>query len=156
MSLNIVLVEPEIPQNTGNIIRSCAATGTTLHLVRPLGFCMDDKYLKRAGLDYWDLVEIKYYDSFDEVREQNPDAKFFYSTTKAKQTHSDVKYEDNSFLVFGKETKGLPESLIMENLETAIRIPMVNIEKARSLNLSNSVAIVLFEALRQIGYPDLR
>ncbi|MBC8631371.1 tRNA (uridine(34)/cytosine(34)/5-carboxymethylaminomethyluridine(34)-2'-O)-methyltransferase TrmL [Paeniclostridium hominis] len=156
MSLNIVLVEPEIPQNTGNIIRSCAATGTTLHLVRPLGFCMDDKYLKRAGLDYWDLVEIKYYDSFDEVREQNPDAKFFYSTTKAKQTHSDVKYEDNSFLVFGKETKGLPESLIMENLETAIRIPMVDIEKARSLNLSNSVAIVLFEALRQIGYPDLR
>lgn len=156
MSLNIVLVEPEIPQNTGNIIRSCAATGTTLHLVRPLGFCMDDKYLKRAGLDYWDLVEIKYYDSFDEVREQNPDAKFFYSTTKAKQTHSDVKYEENSFIVFGKETKGLPESLIMENLETAIRIPMVDIEKARSLNLSNSVAIVLFEALRQIGYPNLR
>lgn len=156
MSLNIVLVEPEIPQNTGNIIRSCAATGTTLHLVRPLGFCMDDKYLKRAGLDYWDLVEIKYYDSFDEIREQNPDAKFFYSTTKAKQTHSDVKYEENSFIVFGKETKGLPESLIMDNLETAIRIPMVDIEKARSLNLSNSVAIVLFEALRQIGYPDLR
>ncbi|EQK48228.1 tRNA (uridine(34)/cytosine(34)/5-carboxymethylaminomethyluridine(34)-2'-O)-methyltransferase TrmL [Paraclostridium bifermentans] len=156
MSLNIVLVEPEIPQNTGNIIRSCAATGTTLHLVRPLGFCMDDKYLKRAGLDYWDLVEIKYYDSFDEIREQNPDAKFFYSTTKAKQTHSDVKYEENSFIVFGKETKGLPESLIMDNLETAIRIPMVDIEKARSLNLSNSVAIVLFEALRQIGYPNLR
>lgn len=156
MSLNIVLVEPEIPQNTGNIIRSCAATGTTLHLVRPLGFCMDDKYLKRAGLDYWDLVEIKYYDSFDEVREQNPDAKFFYSTTKAKQTHSDVKYEENSFIVFGKETKGLPERLIMDNLETAIRIPMVDIEKARSLNLSNSVAIVLFEALRQIGYPNLR
>ena len=156
MALNIVLVEPEIPQNTGNIIRSCAATGTTLHLVRPLGFCMDDKYLKRAGLDYWDLVEIKYYDSFEEVREQNPEAKFFYSTTKAKQTHSDVKYEDNSFIVFGKETKGLPESLIMDNLETAIRIPMVDIEKARSLNLSNCVAVVLFEALRQIGYPDLR
>ncbi|MEG2789592.1 MAG: tRNA (uridine(34)/cytosine(34)/5-carboxymethylaminomethyluridine(34)-2'-O)-methyltransferase TrmL [Romboutsia sp.] len=156
MSLNIVLVEPEIPQNTGNIIRSCAATGTKLHLVRPLGFCMDDKYLKRAGLDYWDLVEIKYYDSFDELREQNPDAKFFYSTTKAKKTHSDVEYEENSFIVFGKETKGLPESLIMENLDTAIRIPMVDIEKARSLNLSNCVAIVLFEALRQIGYPDLR
>ncbi|MEG0977581.1 MAG: tRNA (uridine(34)/cytosine(34)/5-carboxymethylaminomethyluridine(34)-2'-O)-methyltransferase TrmL, partial [Bacilli bacterium] len=152
MSLNIVLVEPEIPQNTGNIIRSCAATGTKLHLVRPLGFCMDDKYLKRAGLDYWDLVEIKYYDSFDELREQNPDAKFFYSTTKAKKTHSDVEYEENSFIVFGKETKGLPESLIMENLDTAIRIPMVDIEKARSLNLSNCVAIVLFEALRQIGY----
>lgn len=156
MSLNIVLVEPEIPQNTGNIIRSCAATGTTLHLVRPLGFSLEDKYLKRAGLDYWDIAKIKYYDSFDELKEQNPDAKFFYSTTKAKQTHSDVRYEDNSFIVFGKETKGLPESLIMENLETAIRIPMVDIEKARSLNLSNSVAIVLFEALRQIGYPDLR
>ncbi|CEN91961.1 tRNA/rRNA methyltransferase [[Clostridium] sordellii] len=156
MSLNIVLVEPEIPQNTGNIIRSCAATGTKLHLVRPLGFSMEDKYLKRAGLDYWDLVDIQYYDSFDEVREQNPDAKFFYSTTKANQTHSDVEYEDNSFIVFGKETKGLPESLIMENLDTAIRIPMVDIEKARSLNLSNSVAIVLFEALRQIGYPNLR
>lgn len=156
MSLNIVLVEPEIPQNTGNIIRSCAATGTKLHLVRPLGFSMEDKYLKRAGLDYWDLVDIQYYDSFDEVIEQNPDAKFFYSTTKAKQTHSDVKYDDNSFIVFGKETKGLPESLIMENLDTAIRIPMVDIEKARSLNLSNSVAIVLFEALRQIGYPNLR
>ncbi|WP_270505774.1 tRNA (uridine(34)/cytosine(34)/5-carboxymethylaminomethyluridine(34)-2'-O)-methyltransferase TrmL [Paraclostridium sordellii] len=156
MSLNIVLVEPEIPQNTGNIIRSCAATGTKLHLVRPLGFSMEDKYLKRAGLDYWDLVDIQYYDSFDEVREQNPDAKFFYSTTKAKQTHSDVEYEDNSFIVFGKETKGLPESLIMENLDTAIRIPMVDIEKARSLNLSNSVAIVLFEALRQIGYLNLR
>lgn len=156
MSLNIVLVEPEIPQNTGNIIRSCAATGTKLHLVRPLGFSMEDKYLKRAGLDYWDLVDIQYYDSFDEVREQNPDAKFFYSTTKAKQTHSDVEYEDNSFIVFGKETKGLPESLIIENLDTAIRIPMVDIEKARSLNLSNSVAIVLFEALRQIGYPNLR
>lgn len=156
MSLNIVLVEPEIPQNTGNIIRSCAATGTKLHLVRPLGFCMDDKHLKRAGLDYWDLVDIKYYDSFDEVREQNPDAKFFYSTTKAKKTHSDVEYEENSFIVFGKETKGLPESLIMENLDTAIRIPMVDIEKARSLNLSNCVAVVLFEALRQIGYPNLR
>ena len=156
MSLNIVLVEPEIPQNTGNIIRSCAATGTTLHLVRPLGFSLEDKYLKRAGLDYWDIANIKYYDSFDELREQNPDAKFFYSTTKAKQTHSDVQYEDNSFIVFGKETKGLPESLIMDNLETAIRIPMVNVEKARSLNLSNSVAIVLFEALRQIGYPNLR
>ncbi len=156
MALNIVLVEPEIPQNTGNIIRSCAATGTKLHLVRPLGFCMDDKYLKRAGLDYWDLVEINYYDSFDELRSKYPNSKFFYSTTKAKKNHSEVEYEDEAFIVFGKETKGLPEDLIMANLETAIRIPMVDIEKARSLNLSNSVAIVLFEALRQIGYPNLR
>lgn len=156
MALNIALVEPEIPQNTGNIIRSCAATGTRLHLVRPLGFCMDDKYLKRAGLDYWDIVEINYYDSFEELRNKYPESKFFYATTKANKNHSEVEYEDESFIVFGKETKGLPESLIMDNLETAIRIPMVNIEKARSLNLSNSVAIVLFEALRQIGYPNLR
>jgi tRNA (cytidine/uridine-2'-O-)-methyltransferase len=156
MALNIALVEPEIPQNTGNIIRSCAATGTRLHLVRPLGFCMDDKYLKRAGLDYLDLVEINYYDSFEELREKYPESKFFYASTKANKNHSEVEYEDESFIVFGKETKGLPESLIMENLETAIRIPMVDIERARSLNLSNSVAIVLFEALRQIGYPNLR
>ena len=156
MALNIALVEPEIPQNTGNIIRSCAATGTRLHLVRPLGFCMDDKYLKRAGLDYLDLVEINYYDSFEELREKYPKSKFFYASTKANKNHSEVEYEDESFIVFGKETKGLPESLIMDNLETAIRIPMVDIERARSLNLSNSVAIVLFEALRQIGYPNLR
>ena len=156
MALNIALVEPEIPQNTGNIIRSCAATGTRLHLVRPLGFCMDDKYLKRAGLDYLDLVEINYYDSFEELREKYPESKFFYASTKANKNHSEVEYEDESFIVFGKETKGLPESLIMDNLETAIRIPMVDIERARSLNLSNSVTIVLFEALRQIGYPNLR
>ena len=156
MALNIALVEPEIPQNTGNIIRSCAATGTRLHLVRPLGFFMDDKYLKRAGLDYLDLVEINYYDSFEELREKYPESKFFYASTKANKNHSKVEYEDESFIVFGKETKGLPESLIMDNLETAIRIPMVDIERARSLNLSNSVAIVLFEALRQIGYPNLR
>ena len=156
MALNIALVEPEIPQNTGNIIRSCAATGTRLHLVRPLGFCMDDKYLKRAGLEYLDLVEINYNDSFEELREKYPESKFFYASTKANKNHSEVEYEDESFIVFGKETKGLPESLIMDNLETAIRIPMVDIERARSLNLSNSVAIVLFEALRQIGYPNLR
>ena len=150
MALNIALVEPEIPQNTGNIIRSCAATGTRLHLVRPLGFCMDDKYLKRAGLDYLDLVEINYYDSFEELREKYPESKFFYASTKANKNHSEVEYEDESFIVFGKETKGLPESLIMDNLETAIRIPMVDIERARSLNLSNSVAIVLFEALNHI------
>ena len=156
MALNIALVEPEIPQNTGNIIRSCAATGTRLHLVRPLGFCMDDKYLKRAGLDYLDLVEINYYDSFEELRQKYPESKFFYASTKANKNHSEVEYEDESFIVFGKETKGLPESLIMDNLETAIRIPMVDIERARSLNLSNSVAIVLFEALRQIGFPNLR
>lgn len=156
MSLNIVLVEPEIPQNTGNIIRTCAATNSKLHLVKPLGFSMDDKYLKRSGLDYLDLVEIKYYDSFDELKQKNPHAKFFYGTTKAKQTHSDVTYEDNCFLVFGKETKGLPEDLLKENLDSCIRIPMLNIDRARSLNLSNSVAIVVYEALRQLDYPGMR
>ena len=142
MSINVVLVEPEIPQNTGNIIRTCAATGATLHLVRPL--------------DYWDIANIQYYDSFEEVVEKNPNGTFFYATTKVDQAHSDVKYVDNSFIVFGKETKGLPESLIKANLETCIRIPMLNIEKARSLNLSNSVAIVVYEALRQLDYPGMR
>ncbi len=156
MSVNVVLVEPEIPQNTGNIIRTCAATGATLHLVRPLGFSLEDKYLKRSGLDYWDIANIQYYDSFEEVVEKNPNGTFFYATTKVNQAHSDVKYVDNSFIVFGKETKGLPETLIKENLETCIRIPMLNIEKARSLNLSNSVAIVVYEALRQLDYPGLR
>ena len=156
MSLNIVLVEPEIPQNTGNILRTCAATGSTLHLVRPLGFSLEDKYLKRSGLDYWDIANIQYYDSFEEVVEKNPTGTFFYATTKVDQAHSDVKYVDNSFIVFGKETKGLPESLIKSNLETCIRIPMLNLEKARSLNLSNSVAIVVYEALRQLDYPGMR
>ena len=156
MSINVVLVEPEIPQNTGNIIRTCAATGATLHLVRPLGFSLEDKYLKRSGLDYWDIANIKYYDSFEEVVEKNPEGTFFYATTKVNQAHSDVKYVDNSFIVFGKETKGLPETLIKSNLKTCIRIPMLNIEKARSLNLSNSVAIVVYEALRQLDYPGMR
>lgn len=156
MSINVVLVEPEIPQNTGNIIRTCAATGATLHLVRPLGFSLEDKYLKRSGLDYWDIANIQYYDSFEEVVEKNPNGTFFYATTKVNQAHSDVKYVDNSFIVFGKETKGLPASLIKANLETCIRIPMLNIEKARSLNLSNSVAIVVYEALRQLDYPRMR
>ena len=156
MSVNVVLVEPEIPQNTGNIIRTCAATGTTLHLVRPLGFSLEDKYLKRSGLDYWDIANIQYYDSFEEVVEKNPNGTFFYATTKVNQAHSDVKYVENSFIVFGKETKGLPETLIKENLETCIRIPMLNLEKARSLNLSNSVAIVVYEALRQLDYPGMR
>ena len=156
MALNIVLVEPEIPQNTGNIIRTCAATGSTLHLVRPLGFSLEDKHLKRSGLDYWDIANIQYYDSFDEVQQKYPDSKFFYSTTKVNQSHSDMKFEDNCFLVFGKETKGLPEDLIKANLETGMRIPMIQNERARSLNLSNSVAIAVYEALRQIGYPNMR
>lgn len=154
--INIVLVEPEIPQNTGNIIRTCAATNSTLHLVRPLGFNFDDKNLKRCGLDYHDMTNIKFYDSFDEVLKKNPEGTFYFSTTKVNQAHSDVKFVENSFIVFGKETKGLPEELIKKNLKTCIRIPMINVEKARSLNLSNSVAIVVYEALRQLNYPNMR
>ena len=150
---NIVLVEPEIPQNAGNIARTCAATGSVLHMVRPFGFEISDKYLKRAGLDYWNLVDIRYYDSFAEVRERNKDARFFFFTTKAKKAHSDVTFQDGDFLVFGKETKGLPEELLVENEETCVRIPMIG--EARSLNLSNSVAVAVYEALRQTGYKNL-
>ena len=150
---HIVLVEPEIPQNAGNIARTCAATGTHLHFIRPLGFEVTDKYLKRAGLDYWDLVTISYYDSFDELREKYPNNRFFYFTTKGRHRHSDVTFQDGDFLVFGKETKGLPEELLMKHEGECLRIPMY--AKARSLNLSNSVAIALYEALRQTDFDGL-
>ena len=151
---HIVLVEPEIPQNAGNIARTCAATGTALHMVRPLGFEVSDKYLKRAGLDYWNLVQISYYDSFEELKAKYPDARFFYFTTKARHRHSDVQFQDGDFLVFGKETRGLPEELLMKNEETCLRIPMD--ARARSLNLSNSVAIAVYEALRQNDFEGLQ
>lgn len=156
MSINIVLVEPEIPQNTGNIARTCAATGASLHLVRPLGFSTDNKHLKRAGLDYWDLLDIHYYDSFEELLLKHDKGRFFYATTKGKKSYSDMEFSENCFLVFGKETAGLPEDLLMANRERNMRIPMLNKESARSLNLSNSVAIITYEALRQIGFPGLR
>ena len=150
---NIVLVEPEIPQNAGNIARTCAATGTRLHMIRPLGFEVTDKYLKRAGLDYWNLVEICYYDSYDELQTKYENARFFYFTTKGRHRHSDVAFQDGDFLVFGKETKGLPEELLLKNEESCLRIPMFS--EARSLNLSNSVAVALYEALRQNDYAGL-
>ena len=150
---HIVLIEPEIPQNAGNIARTCAATGTALHMVRPLGFEVSDKYLKRAGLDYWDLVNISYYDSFDELQAKFPNARFFFFTTKARRRHSDVAFQDGDFLVFGKETKGLPEELLMQNEPTCVRIPMG--ARARSLNLSNSAAIAVYEALRQTDFKGL-
>lgn len=149
---NIVLVEPEIPQNTGNIVRTCAATGCRLHLVRPLGFEVSDKYLKRAGLDYWHFVDITYYDSIDELFEKNPNGKFYFFSTKAAKTHSDVQYREGDFLVFGKETKGLPEPLLAAHYNDAVRIPMIG--EIRSLNLSNSVAIAVYEAWRQAGYTQ--
>ncbi len=150
---HIVLVEPEIPQNAGNIARTCAATGTHLHFIRPLGFEVTDKYLKRAGLDYWHLVEISYYDSFAELQAKYPDGRFFYFTTKGRRRHSDVAFQDGDFLVFGKETKGLPEELLLRHKDECLRIPMFS--EARSLNLSNSVAVALYEALRQSDYAGL-
>lgn len=154
MSLNVALIEPEIPQNTGNIARTCAATGASLHLVKPLGFSIDDRYLKRAGLDYWHLLDIKVYENSDEFFEKNKDKKMFFATTKADKTYCEVSYPEDCFIVFGKETKGLPEELLERRLEDTIRIPMI--EEARSLNLSNSVAIIVYEALRQLDFPTLK
>ncbi|HBL40940.1 MAG TPA: tRNA (uridine(34)/cytosine(34)/5-carboxymethylaminomethyluridine(34)-2'-O)-methyltransferase TrmL [Ruminococcaceae bacterium] len=154
-TLNIVLIEPEIPQNTGNIARTCAATGARLHLVEPMGFKVDDKKLKRAGLDYWHLLDITYYKDTADFFEKNQSGTFYYFTTKALHRHSDVAYPDNAYLVFGKETKGLPEDLLKANPDSCVRIPMINNSSARSLNLSNSVAIGVYEVLRQWDYPEL-
>ncbi len=151
---NIVLVEPEIPQNTGNIVRTCHATGCALHLVRPLGFEVTDRYLKRAGLDYWDEVQIDYYDSFEELVAKFPSSRFFYFTTKGLKRHSEQTFEKGDFLVFGKETKGLPEELLKAHKDECLRIPMLG--ETRSLNLSNSVAIAVYEGLRQLGFEGFK
>lgn len=152
--LNIVLVEPEIPQNTGNIARTCAATGTRLHIIEPMGFKIDDKKLKRAGLDYWHLLDITYYKNLEDFFAKNK-GNFFFFTTKALNKYSDVKYEDNCYLFFGKETKGLPEDLLYNNPDSCVRIPMINNSAARSLNLSNSVCVAVYEVLRQWDFPEL-
>lgn len=152
-SLNIALIEPEIPQNTGNIARTCAATGARLHLVGPMGFQITDKQVRRAGLDYWDKLDITFYDSSDEFFEKNRGEEFFYFTTKAEKTHSEISYPNGCFLVFGKETKGLDEELLKANRDRCVRLPMRGI--VRSLNLSNSVAVGAYEVLRQWDYPEL-
>lgn len=152
--INIVLVEPEIPQNTGNIVRTCAATGCNLYLVRPLGFELDDKKYKRAGLDYFPLSQITVVDSLDEILSANPNATFYYASTKSKHTYAEVKYEEGCFVVFGKESYGLREDLLKEHYDHCIRVPMK--AEARSLNLSNTVAIIAYEALRQQGFPSLQ
>ena len=151
---HVVLVEPEIPQNAGNIARTCAATGCVLHLVRPLGFEVTDKYLKRAGLDYWHLVDVRYHDSFEELEQENPEAKFYFFTTKARKVYAEAQFCEGDFLVFGKETRGLDEELLVKHAETCLRIPMIG--ESRSLNLSNSVAIAVYEGLRQNKFGALR
>ena len=151
--MHIVLLEPEIPQNAGNIARTCAVTNSTLHLIRPLGFSVDDRYLKRAGLDYWKLLDIRYYDDFQDFRRKNADAKLWMATTKARQVYTDVDFAPDDYIMFGKESAGIPEEILMEYAETSIRITML--EAARSLKISNSVAIVIYEALRQQGFPGM-
>ena len=145
--MHVVLFEPEIPQNTGNIVRTCAATGTKLHLIKPLGFSLEDKYLKRSGLDYWEFAVMTVHDSFAKLKALYPDGDFYFATTKGDKKYTDIKFPSDAFLVFGKETAGLPKDLLTANSEKIMRIPMV--AETRSLNLANSVAIVLYEALRQ-------
>ncbi len=152
--MHIVLYAPEIPQNTGNIARTCAATGSVLHLIEPLGFQLSDKYLKRAGLDYWHLMELHVHPDFDTMMKEYPEAVYHFATTKAPRSYHEAKFGENDFIVFGCETKGLPESLLSRVYDRCIRIPMR--EEARSLNLSNSVAIVLYEALRQQDFKGLK
>ena len=149
---NVVLVHPEIPPNTGNVIRLCANTGASLHLIRPLGFSLEDKHMKRAGLDYWHLLDITYYDSLDEFFAKNS-GEFFFFSTKSVHKHTDIHYPDNCYLFFGKETAGLPEDLLFKNKDRCVRIPMIS--EARSLNLSNSIAIGVYEVLRQWDFPEL-
>ncbi|PTM57977.1 tRNA (cytidine(34)-2'-O)-methyltransferase [Desmospora activa] len=153
MPFHICLVEPEIPNNTGNIARTCAVTGSVLHLVKPLGFSTEDKYLKRSGMDYWHLVDVRYHDSFSDFAAQFPDSRFFCTTTKAKRSYTAFEYQDGDIFVFGKESRGLPPQILEAYADTTIRIPMRQV--VRSHNLGNTVMVVLYEALRQNGFPGL-
>ena len=156
MALHIVLVEPEITPNTGNISRSCAATGAVLHLVKPLGFSIDDKSLKRAGLDYWQYVKLEVHESLDDFMLEYEGRRMYLATTKGGRLYTDVEYRDEDMILFGRETAGLPRDFIDAHKESAVRIPMSEDTRLRSLNLSNSANIILFEALRQLGFPELR
>ena len=151
--MNIVLHEPEMPANTGNIGRTCVAAGARLHLIEPLGFNINEKMLKRAGLDYWDKLDVIIYDNFEDFMKKNPDAKIYMATTKAPQTYAEVNYEPDCYIMFGKESAGIPEDILVKHQDTSIRIPMIG--DIRSLNLSNSVAIVLYEALRQNNFAQM-
>lgn len=154
MALNIVLHEPEIPANTGNIGRTCVATGTSLHLIKPLGFDISDKAVRRAGMDYWHQLDLHVYESYEDFLEKNPGAKIYYATTKAKSCYTQVHYESDCFIMFGKESAGIPEEILVDNEETCVRIPMIG--ETRSLNLSNSVAVICYEALRQNDFCSMR
>ena len=154
MSLNIVLYEPEIPANTGNIGRSCVATNTRLHLIEPLGFSLEEKQLKRAGMDYWKDLDVTTYVNWEDFCQKNPDAKIYFATTKARHVYSDVNYESDCYIMFGKESAVIPEEILKDHPEMCVRIPMVG--ETRSLNLSNSVAIVLYEALRQNDFSNMK
>lgn len=153
-NLNIVLLEPEIPSNTGNIGRTCVATGTRLHLIEPLGFRLTEKNLRRAGMDYWKDLDVTTYINYEDFLEKNPGAKIYMATTKAPRVYTDVSYEPDCYIMFGKESAGIPEEILLENQERAVRIPMIG--DIRSLNLANSVAIVLYEALRQNNFDHMR
>lgn len=152
--MNIILHQPEIPANTGNIGRTCVATGTSLHLIEPLGFRLDEKSIKRAGMDYWEHLNVTRYVNFEEFKEKHPNAKIWMATTKAKHVYSDVTFGEDDFIMFGKESAGIPEEILVDYEETCIRIPML--DEIRSLNLSNSVAIVLYEALRQQNFANMQ
>lgn len=152
--INIVLLEPEIPANTGNIGRTCVATGARLHLIEPLGFSLSEKALKRAGMDYWSELDVTTYVDYENFLTRNPDAKLYFATTKGRHIYSDAHFEDNCYLVFGKESAGIPEEILKEHPDTCVRIPMIG--ETRSLNLSNSVAVVLYEALRQQGFAHMK
>ncbi len=154
LHIHIVLHEPEIPQNTGNIARTCAATGASLHLIHPLGFSIDDRRMRRAGLDYWDKLDVHHYENVEDFFVKNPDAAVYFFTTKAQHRHTDVSYPEEVYLMFGKETRGLPEDLLFAHPDTSVRIPMRN--RLRSLNLSNSVAIAVYEVLRQYDFDGLQ
>lgn len=155
MNLNIVLFQPEIPQNTGNISRTCVLTNSSLHLIKPIGFSLDEKHLKRAGLDYWQYLDLHLYDSYEELREKYKDSTFYFSTTHGNKFYDEVKFKEGDFIVFGRESCGLPDYIKKDNYENCIRVPMVN-TSTRSLNLSNTVAVVAYEALRQMGFLNMK
>lgn len=155
MNLNIVLFEPEIPQNTGNIARTCVLTNSKLHLIKPLGFSLDEKHLKRAGLDYWQFLELEIHESYEDFKNKYSEGTFYFSTTKGTHIYTEVNFKEGDFIVFGKESAGLPQSIREDNIKNCIRVPMLE-SSTRSLNLSNTVSIVIYESLRQMGFPHMK